>query len=140
MKNQTKYIFWIYSFLNVCALTVVFFFFGEAFYSSYMPIADVGLPIGMFILAFLVPLGCFLAWLIYRKNKSGMPKSNIVYLRISQIFLTLVWFPSFLFASFVILFFLYIFQPWPISLHQGPDTRFAKEKFEKKIWTSTVFC
>jgi hypothetical protein len=62
-----------------------------------------------------------------RKDKGPMSAGRKTYFALSKLFLSISWLPSLI----PIVFFTAIFEPWPLSLRQGPDTAFAQHRFEK---------
>jgi len=132
MKDRARYVLGVYTSLDLLAVLVWILFILERNPHTRSPISDYGVLIGLICLFFLIPLGALAIWLMNRKGKGPITAGKRTYFALSKLFLTISWLPSFI----PIVFFMAIFEPWPLSLRQGPDTAFAQHRFEK-VFTFT---
>ncbi len=113
--------------LNLLTGLVWFFVLIEFLSPVRIPIADYGSPIGMLVLFFAIPIGLVTLFWLDRRRSAPLTSRRRAYFIASRLFLTLSWIPSWLPALFLIA----IYQPWPLTLLEGPDTDFARAGFEQ---------
>jgi hypothetical protein len=132
LEDKTKLVFGLYTALNLLAALLWILIVFEITSRTRNPISDIGVPIGLISLFFLVPLGAVSIWLLNRRRKESIPSSRKTYFLLSKIFLFISWLPSWIPMIFVAgIFSLGVSHTWPFSLSEGPDTRFAQRCFEK---------
>lgn len=85
------------------------------------------------IVVFLLPLMSLLLW-IFRKKRgiaySGTLRRYIIGFRVA---IVTGWCVSLLPGLFWGAIFFHIYEPWPFSLNQGPDTEYSEEGFLKVL-------
>jgi hypothetical protein len=132
LVDKSKLVFRLYTILNLLAALVWILIFVERTSRTRNPISDIGVPIGLISLFFLVPLSAVSIWLLTRRRKEPIPRSWATYFLLSKIFLFLSWLPSWIPMIFVAgIVSLGVSHTWPFSLSEGPDTRFAQRCFER---------
>jgi hypothetical protein len=92
------------------------------------PVSDYGVPLGMVALFLALPPAA-VAWAWLARRAPRPTPGRQLYYAISKLFLTVAWLPG----AFLALLLLFVVQPWPISLRQGPDTDYAREGFQRHL-------
>lgn len=92
-----------------------------------VPLADYGAFLGMLAVFVTVPAATIVLWWIERPARKSRRTRRRVYFLASRVFLVFSWCASCLGTLLVIA----LFQPWPLTLIEGPDTDFAREGFER---------
>jgi hypothetical protein len=88
-------------------------------------LADLGVPLGSLALFLLLPIALPALWWLDRR--SAVQAGRRALLVVSRLFLGLTWLPTCLLA----LFWVAVFQPWPLTMLEGPGTDFARAGFER---------
>lgn len=128
-----KVSFWTYTALNLMCAIVLVLLAVEVVAKNRIPIADVGAPLGLVLLFFIIPLVAVLLWIRGRKPAGAPP----AYFLGSKILWGLTWgiscLPVIFYGAF---YFHHMPKPW-LSSKQGPDTPEAiaafNEYFEETI-------
>ncbi|MCF8722606.1 hypothetical protein LQ236_000626 [Nitrospina gracilis] len=120
----------IYTVLNVSGVVVLLLAVMEHGFENHHPLFDVGAPLGLVILFFLIPLGWLGVWLAKRKSAASVPLPQR-YLLISNLFLGAMWMLSCVVVGlYAFIYISFLPQPW-LASDQGPDTPAAQLEFEK---------
>jgi len=121
MKIQDPLSFWVRTALHLVCIFVLILLAIEIVSTKRIPIADVGAPVGLVILFFLIPVTGLGLWFHRRKRRLDI-NENSAYSKASIIFLTLTWLLSCLpIAFYGAVLIHHMPQPWQTS-QQGPDT------------------
>jgi hypothetical protein len=92
-----------------------------------IPIADYGVPIGMLVLFFGLPAMVPFLWRAERRRLVPSTPARRAYCIASRLLLGLSWLPTWI----PVLFLLSVWQPWPLTLREGPDTDFARDGYAR---------
>lgn len=134
-KGSPQY--WIVTGLNIAAAFVLFLFFMEVVMDNHHPLFDVGGPLGLAILFFLLPIGWVTLWRLNRRPGLEKQPSGSCY---SWTNLIQGW--AWLMSCLVVgtYSFIYIaFMPRPfLTSQQGPDTEESLAGFETFFGTITT--
>lgn len=90
-----------------------------------IPLADRGVALGMLALFLVLPTAFVWLWRVERRRTAPRSGARKAYCIASRSFLALSWLPTWI----PVLFWIAVWQPWPISLREGPDTAFARKGF-----------
>lgn len=124
MEKATRPPLLIYSALNVAGALVLVLIAIENWVPPRPAFADYGAPLGLIVLFLLIPVGVIAARRV--GPVAGVPdRRTRRYLRLSQVFLAGMWLLSCVPVALLVM----LFEPWPLSLRQGPDTATAKAGF-----------
>ena len=125
--------------LNAIAAGVWVLFLLELTAWGRSPISDYGAALGFVGLFFLIPSGAVSMWWLRRRRLEPLSASRRRYLRLSSAFLGTTWIVSCLPMIFWAgLLSLYLSTRWPINLREGPDTEFARARFEEHFGFSAL--
>lgn len=80
-------------------------------------------------LTVFIPIVGALAWRFRRRLGAALTRWSRAYILVSLIFLALSWLPAAATTAFV----LWLEEPWPLSLQQGPDTSRARSVFDRNF-------
>jgi hypothetical protein len=86
----------------------------------------VGVPV---LLSVVIPLATMLAWRSGRRRHAALTYGARAYVVYSRVFLALSWVA----ASAVTAGLVWMEEPWPLSLRQGPDTSLARGVFQRNF-------
>jgi hypothetical protein len=81
------------------------------------------------VLTVVIPMVGAMAWRFRRRLGAALTRWGRAYILVSLIFLTLSWLP----AAAMTAFLLWLEEPWPLSLQQGPDTSRALSVFQQNF-------
>lgn len=95
-------VFWIHTALNAGAVVTLLLMVGDQGFDVRHTLFDVGAPLGLLALFFLIPLGWAGIWWIQKSTASGVPLPQR-YLLISNLFLGAVWMLSCLMVGLYVL-------------------------------------
>jgi hypothetical protein len=120
--------FWLLTALNAVAVVTILCVILDRFPATRLPIIDYGALMGSLLISVLIPLGVALV-LLLRLAGGGFSAGRRLYALASYVFLTVAWLVTLTPAVVVI----GLWQPWPLSLKQGPDTQTARAGFENVL-------
>ncbi len=116
--GSSRVAFNVYAFINLLCLLVLVLVLIEVAPFPRIPVADIGAPLGLLILFFVIPVGAIFLWR-WRQKPTGAPAG---YFLASKILWGLTWAISCLPVIFYGAFYLhYMPTPW-LSYKQGPDS------------------
>ena len=118
---------WLLTELNAGAAVTLLFVALDRSPATRIAIADYGAFYGSLLLFVLVPLGFLGVLLLTFVSRRRSSKGWWIYVAASSLFLAFAWFQTTIPATFLI----HIWQPWPLSLKQGPDTDYARDGYTK---------
>jgi hypothetical protein len=124
---------WILTGLNLLALSALVLFLLQKI-SATMYWVSSGIAILAVIAAvLLIPLGCLALLILKRWSGPLLSAQGKIYFRSSTVFLLLAWLCLSPIGTFWGAIFLHIWEPWPLSLAQGPDTERARDGFRRVL-------
>lgn len=118
--------------LNAIAVVVWLMLLLERTAWGRSPVSDYGSAMGLVALFFIVPIGGAGAWWLRRRKPEPLSVWTRRYLRTSAVFLGLTWVvscvPTVFWSGLLIVG---ASHHWPLNIREGPDTAFAKERFQE---------
>ena len=118
--------------LNAIAATVWVLLLLERSSWGRSAISDYGAALGLVGLFFLVPLGAGAVWWLRRQSPDPLSGGQRRYLRLSAAFLASTWVVSWIPMVFWAgLLGAIASHWWPLNVREGPDTAFARERFQE---------
>ncbi len=99
----------------------------EWFSPARIPIADYGALIGPLALAVVIPAAALVRWWLGRRARASGARRRSPWSIASGVFVWSSWGLSLLPTLWLIA----LFQPWPLTLCEGPDTEFARAGFAR---------
>ena len=122
---------WILNGLNLLALTALVLFLLQKISATMYWVSSGFAVLTVIVAMLLIPLGA-LAMLVLRRWSGGpQARRGKIYFRCSYVFLLLAWLGLSPIGTFWGAIFLHIWEPWPLSLAQGPDTERARDGFHR---------
>lgn len=118
---------WLLSALNGGAAITLLLVVLDRSPATRFPIADFGALFGSLLLFVLIPLGLAGVMLLTFMTRQRSSKGRRIYVTASSLFLVGAW----IFTANPAIVLIGLWQPWPLSLKQGPDTDYARDEFRR---------
>ena len=118
---------WLLNALNGGAAITLLFVVLDRSPATRFRIADFGALYGSLLLFVLIPLGLAGVLLLTFLARRRSSKGRRIYVAASSLFLVGAW----LFTANPMIVLIRLWQPWPLSLKQGPDTDYARDEFRR---------
>jgi hypothetical protein len=129
--------FYLYVAINAVCAVVLLLLLIEIFSPRRIPVADVGAPLGLVLLFFLVPATWFFIWRRTRKLPLEIKRATLPRYTSARIFWTTTWLLSCAPILFYGSFYIHHFpRPW-LESNQGPDTDQSHSAFTQYFDTKT---
>ena len=123
--------FWLLSGLNGAAALALVLFALQKIPATMYWVSD-GIALLTIMAAFgLIPIGAVAVKVLGRSTRAPRSPRQSLYARGSAVFLTIAWLCLLPVSVFWGAIFVHIWEPWPLSLAQGPDTERARDGYER---------
>ena len=124
---------WLLTGLNGAAALALVLFALQKIPATMYWVSDGVAVMTVMVASALVPVGAAAVVVLKRWAPEPPSRRRRVYGRSSAVFLTVAWLCLLPVSVFWGAIFVHIWEPWPLSLAQGPDTQRARDGFERVL-------